>query len=110
MPASELMFAIEDEVGNGEKGAAKFAGGAAIEASFGAGGIVMGERARALERPRIAHQRGDLLRAQAVKTLFLEHGAHHATVTAPSLSSAKISGSVTLPSFRSLSTGFPSCK
>ena len=72
------MFAIEDEVGNGEERAAKFGGGVAVQAGFGARGIIIGERARALNSSGIAHQGGDLVRAHAMESFFFEDGAHHA--------------------------------
>jgi hypothetical protein len=52
----ELMFAIEDEVGHGEKRASKFSFRMPVQAGLGARGIVIGQQTRALERPRIAHQ------------------------------------------------------
>jgi hypothetical protein len=72
------MFAIEDEVGNGVKCAPELGGSVAVQAGLGARGIIIGEQARALERSRIPHQRGNLFRAHAVESLLFEHGPHHA--------------------------------
>src|SRR5260370_34422694 len=73
------MFAIEDEIGDGKERAAKFARRTAVQAGFGAGGIIVCEHTRTLEGARIAHQGRDLLRAHAVESFFLENSAHHAT-------------------------------
>src|SRR5690349_17782220 len=81
MTAGELMFAIEDEIGDGEERPAKFARGAAVQTTLGARSILVSEQAGPLERTRIAHQRRNLLRAHAVKSFFFEHSAHHATAS-----------------------------
>lgn len=68
-------FAVEDEVGDGEEGAAEFGVFENAEAFFGAIGVFDGEAAGMFEGSGIADERGDLLRADGLETFFAENGS-----------------------------------
>ncbi len=67
------VLAFEDEIGKRGERTRKFGIGAAIEASFGAAGIVLRECAGAIERAGFVNQRNDCLRADGIEFLFFQH-------------------------------------
>jgi hypothetical protein len=105
-----VNYRVENEIRNGAQSAAEIGRRISVQAGFGAPGKVVRRGSRAVQRPGLLHQRRDLLRANALEIPFPRAPcAPGASPAARRFPARRSDGSVTLPSFKSLSTGLPSC-
>src|SRR5579862_2504324 len=72
------IVAVENEIGNGSQRASEIGSAIPVQAGLGARGEIEGHCPRSLEGPGFVDQRRYLLRADAFKSLFLEHRSHEA--------------------------------
>jgi len=77
LPHSKLRFAVEDEVGEGLEGAGVFGEAGAVEAGFGADGVVEGEVAGAVEGAGIADEGDEGFGLHGVELFFFEDAGDH---------------------------------
>src|SRR5580765_1784328 len=72
-----LVFALQDEIGEGAEGAGVFGVAGTIDAGFGAASIIVSEIASAVEGAGIANQGNELFRLDGLEFLFFQDKRNH---------------------------------